>query len=171
MTDIKLWANWIARDADGRLVMFENKPQKGRESWLWLEKGNKEVVTETDTYYSFVKWEDEEPTMITVGDYQEKQKRGMEMNANDYANELTELDETALEEAINDPDYHVDIDAEGMEIEDTLANFLPKIKDGYVSHRIGSAIEILLRHSDENGIEDLKMARKNMDQIISYLER
>lgn len=62
------------------------------------------------------------------------------------------------------------IGEDGMEVEEVLANFIPRYDNGYVGHRIASAIEYLLRSPLKNGIEDIKKARKNLDQIIKYLE-
>ena len=71
-------------------------------------------------------------------------------------------------EAIHKPKHYIGIN--GLEVETINRNFLPKIKDGYVSHRIGSALEYILRHPDKNGLEDIKKAHQNLEQIIQYWE-
>ena len=71
-------------------------------------------------------------------------------------------------EVIVKPKHYIGIN--GLEVEKINQNFLPKIKDGYVSHRIGSAVEYMLRHPEKNGLEDLKKAKRNLDQIITYME-
>lgn len=69
---------------------------------------------------------------------------------------------------VNRPKHYVGID--GLEVETVLENFLPKIKDGYVAHRVGSLLEYVLRHPEKNGIEDLEKAEKNMRQVFTYLK-
>lgn len=69
---------------------------------------------------------------------------------------------------VNKPKHYIGV--HGLEVETVLENFLPKITDGYVSHRIGSAIEYVLRHPEKNGRQDLEKAKKNLEQIFSYLE-
>lgn len=39
---------------------------------------------------------------------------------------------------VNKPSHYIGVN--GMEVEEVLQNFLPKYKDPYVSHRVGSAI-------------------------------
>ena len=73
-----------------------------------------------------------------------------------------------MNDLVNKPSHYVGVN--GLEVETILQNFLPKIKDSYVAHRAGSAIEYIVRHEDKNGLEDLKKARKNLDQAIRYLE-
>lgn len=70
---------------------------------------------------------------------------------------------------VNKPKHYIGVN--GMEVEEVLQNFLPKYKDPYISHRVGSAIEYQLRAPEKNGLEDLKKARKNLDQAIEYAER
>lgn len=70
---------------------------------------------------------------------------------------------------VNKPSHYIGVN--GMEVEEVLQNFLPKYKDPYISHRVGSAIEYQLRAPEKNGLEDLKKARKNLDQAIEYAER
>lgn len=79
-----------------------------------------------------------------------------------------ELNNFTLPEAIHKPKHYIGIN--GLEVETINRNFLPKIKDGYVSHRIGSALEYILRHPDKNGLEDIKKAHQNLEQIIQYWE-
>ena len=69
---------------------------------------------------------------------------------------------------VNKPKHYIGI--YGLEVETVLENFLPKITDGYVAHRIGSAIEYILRHPEKNGRQDLEKAKKNLEQVFSYLE-
>lgn len=70
---------------------------------------------------------------------------------------------------VNKPKHYIGVN--GMEVEEVLQNFLPKINDGYVAHRIGSAVEYLLRHPEKNGDEDILKAKQNIEQIAKYQER
>lgn len=69
---------------------------------------------------------------------------------------------------INKPSHYIGIN--GLEVETVLQNFIPKYKDGYVAHRASSAIEYLLRSPEKNGLEDIKKAKQNLEQIIEYEE-
>lgn len=69
---------------------------------------------------------------------------------------------------VNKPNHYIGL--YGLEVEEVLQNFIPKYADGYVAHRISSAIEYSLRSPEKNGLEDLKKARKNLDQAIMYWE-
>jgi len=85
----------------------------------------------------------------------------------------TKKEQNTTEEAVNDdkvnkPNHYVGV--KGLEVEEVLQNFLPKYKDPYTSHRVGSAIEYQLRSPEKNGLEDLRKARKNLDQAIEYEE-
>ena len=71
-------------------------------------------------------------------------------------------------EVINRPGHYVGL--EGLEVEEVLRNFMPKYGDGYLAHRIASAMEYLLRAPQKNGIEDLRKARKCVDMAIEYME-
>ena len=77
-------------------------------------------------------------------------------------------DEVPTMDVVNRPKHYIGID--GLEVETILENFLPKIKAGYVSHRVGSLLEYVLRHPEKNGIEDLEKAEKNMQQVFAYLK-
>ena len=70
---------------------------------------------------------------------------------------------------INSPNHY--IGDNGIEVEDVLSGFIKRYDDGYVAHRAASAIEYILRSPLKNGLEDLKKARKNLDQAISYIEK
>ena len=70
---------------------------------------------------------------------------------------------------VDKPKHYIGV--HDLEVETVLENFLPKITDGYVAHRVGSAIEYILRHPEKNGKEDLEKAKKNLEQVFSYWER
>lgn len=62
---------WLARDENGRLWVFEEKSFKRelyRTKNIWdIIKNSKteiDLIEETDSTYSFIKWEDEQPVSI-----------------------------------------------------------------------------------------------------------
>lgn len=86
----------------------------------------------------------------------------------DITKELNTTEEAVNDDKVNKPNHYVGV--KGLEVEEVLQNFLPKYKDPYTSHRVGSAIEYQLRSPEKNGLEDLRKARKNLDQAIEYEE-
>lgn len=68
---------------------------------------------------------------------------------------------------INSPHHY--IGDNGLEVEQILREFLPRIKDAYVAHRIGSAIEYILRSPLKNGVQDYQKAIKNLEQALEHL--
>lgn len=135
---------WLARDKDGKLFAYENKPTKLK--IVWTDVTLPEIrIEETDERFAFIRWEDELPTKISdIGNI-------LAIDSNDI---------------ISKPSHYIGIN--GLEVEQILAEFLPKIEDSYVAHRVGSAIEYLLRSSSKNGDEDIKKAGQNIEQIIKY---
>lgn len=151
---------WLARDKDGELWAFESKPYKNNVQWLTPMNDFTDMyrVAEISSKYSFIKFEDDEPTKI---------KYIKEIIGRiDLPQEESEKNKT---ETVNKPSHYIGVN--GMEVEEVLENFLPKIKDGYVAHRVGSAIEYLLRHPEKNGDEDILKAKQNIEQIIKYGKR
>ena len=57
-------SNYITRDVSGELWLFENRPIKKDYSWDWLD-GFCENFNLYKHLFKMVKWEDEEPTLIT----------------------------------------------------------------------------------------------------------
>lgn len=63
---------WIARDQDGCLCVFENKPCKEETNdnigyVYWTRSDNESDFGSLDPFnnlFKFIKWEDEEPTLI-----------------------------------------------------------------------------------------------------------
>ncbi len=53
--------NFIARDGDGRLFLYKNKPFKSLDEWIVASKVCCRIL---DSLFKFVKWEDEEPWNI-----------------------------------------------------------------------------------------------------------
>lgn len=53
--------NFIAKDGDGRLFLYKNKPFKSLDEWIVASKDCCRIL---DSLLNFVKWEDEEPCNI-----------------------------------------------------------------------------------------------------------
>ena len=75
--DIPEWVNWLARESNGDLYGYRNKPNKGVATWcigpVNVEQINCYLVSDDPNHYPQVKWEDEEPKAykdgITVVDF------------------------------------------------------------------------------------------------------
>lgn len=135
---------WLARYKSGKLFAFENKPNKMR--ILWSDKKMPELeVEETDERFAFIRWEDECAIRISnIGNI-------LAIDSNDI---------------ISKPSHYIGIN--GLEVEQILAEFLPRFTDGYEAHRVGSAIEYLLRSPLKNGIQDIEKAGQNIEQFKEY---
>ena len=53
---------WMARDRDGNLCIYEEKPRKEEDSWYF---GGYDYISYFNHLFSAIKWEDEEPTRIS----------------------------------------------------------------------------------------------------------
>lgn len=136
---------WLARDKDGDLYSFIDKPYKITASWDTKDLTDAKRIEEIDERFDFIRWNDDNPIKISnIGNI-------LAIDSNDI---------------ISKPSHYIGIN--GLEVEQILAEFLPKIEDSYVAHRVGSAIEYLLRSSSKNGDEDIKKAGQNIEQIIKY---
>ena len=73
-----------------------------------------------------------------------------------------------MKETVNKPNHY--IGEHGLEVEEVLINFLTRYANSYEAHRIASAIEYLLRSPLKNGTEDLRKAKRNIEQVLEYRE-
>ena len=156
--------------------MSGEKPTESN-MWLYLESDSTLKVDPSDKSISMVGMDDARkryPDALTVT-YTAKKESTSEQDklyadmAAAFAHgfyELPTMDNS--HDMVNKPKHYVGV--QNLEVETVLENFLPKITDGYVAHRIGSAIEYILRHPEKNGRQDLEKAKKNLEQIFSYLE-
>lgn len=69
---------------------------------------------------------------------------------------------------VNQPNHY--IGNQGLEVEVILKEFIPRYEDGYVAHRVSSAIEYLLRAPLKNGKQDIEKAKKNLAQALEYID-
>ncbi len=74
----------------------------------------------------------------------------------------------AEDDVIHSPNHY--IGKYGLEVEEVLRNFLPRYENQYVAHRIGSAIEYLLRSPLKNGKQDLEKAKYNIEQALESID-
>jgi len=63
------WAKWMARDKDGMLWMYSNKPEKYEERDVWYQPigvGKYNIIDDlSGVNFPHIKWSDEEPTEIS----------------------------------------------------------------------------------------------------------
>ena len=58
---------WVARDKDGTLCFYEQKPIKGENIWNYVDGGLSTVGRDEFLFkFSQVKWEDKEPTKVEL---------------------------------------------------------------------------------------------------------
>ena len=55
---------WLARDKDGKLAMYENKPFKGERAGQWSLGG--QWVFLLEDWFPEVQWSDNEPTKVKL---------------------------------------------------------------------------------------------------------
>lgn len=187
------WAKWVARDEDGILFVSKGKPYKVGDHWEVSNSLNDGIYeTETDDTFSSVKWTDEEPTSVKalIKEFSDKAESLRELGealtrnweAEHGKPSVAEYNQWQITQAkahgyyeppvmsdydmVTKPKHYIGM--HGLEVEEVLQNFLPKITDGYVAHRVGSLIEYVLRHPEKNGYEDLEKAQRNLKQVFDY---
>lgn len=60
--ELPAWANWIARDKDEDLWVYERTPTK--EGTFWDQSGGESDTIMNNMLYSSIKWTDPQPTKI-----------------------------------------------------------------------------------------------------------
>lgn len=65
MIKLPEWAKYVARDEDGCVFAFENKPYKDEDEDEWLKAAGEHCQL-PDASYPHVKWEDEQPLYLGV---------------------------------------------------------------------------------------------------------
>ena len=135
--DIPEWVNWLARDNNGALYGYRNKPVKCSDTWGVTGDSNdfEEVVvlfiTEDPNHYPQVKWSDEEPKAykdgITVTD--------IEVLGEDVSNDTTEPD------MVNTPPHYKQYSFEPIDIiTEVVKEYPPEI-----GFHIGTVLKYLFR--------------------------
>lgn len=138
---------WIARDEDGELWFFENKPVKNNDCWDQINEGEMEVLTNSLDLSKLesIKWQDEQPT--------ELQKVKL---INKHSGNLNSVTQPAH--------YHsgsIDPIAFGEE------NFSQEEMKGF--YRM-NAIKYISRYDKKNGLEDLEKAAFYLDKLKELTE-
>lgn len=82
---------------------------------------------------------------------------------------ILDIESSYAEDDVHSPNHY--IGTYGLEVEEVLRNFIPRYENAYVAHRIGSAIEYLLRAPLKNGKQDLEKARYNIKQALDELDK
>lgn len=82
-----------------------------------------------------------------------------------------DLQENArIKEAVNSPKHYFGI--YGLEAITVMKNFIPNYEDSYMGYLIGNVIKYILRAPQKGKqLEDLKKARKYLDEAIEELEK
>ena len=69
--DIPEWVNWLARESNGDLYGYRNKPNKGVATWcigpVNVGQINCYLISDDPNHYQQVEWEDEEPKAYKDG--------------------------------------------------------------------------------------------------------
>ena len=82
-----------------------------------------------------------------------------------------DLQENArIKEAVNSPKHYFGI--YGLEAITVMKNFLPNYENPYLGYLVGNVIKYILRAPQKGKLlEDLKKARKYLDEAIGELEK
>jgi hypothetical protein len=185
------WANWLARDEDGELWAYSERPFKRIDMWDgddYLDV-NREIE-ETDDTFKHIKFTDEEPTSVKslIKEFLDKSESLRELgealtrnweaehgkpSVAEYnqwqitqakAHGYDELPEVA--DIINEPNHYKG--KHGIETIDVIRNF--GNDDMVAGFYWGNAIKYMTRYRNKNGLEDLKKARRNLDWLIEHME-
>lgn len=55
---------YIARDENGKLIVYETQPRKGEAYWIWICDSHLDLERHFNIDFPMVKWSDEEPWLI-----------------------------------------------------------------------------------------------------------
>lgn len=148
---------------EGSIVIYENEKQSGLVGTVkGLSIFPSDIVYVIENHVTKSLEYVSETYMMTHAEYMEGFTA--DVSKLDISNEpINEND------MVNTPKHYLGL--EGLEVEDVLMNFIPKYDDGYVAHRVSSAIEYLLRAPEKNGIEDIKKAKKNLEQALRHIQK
>ena len=161
--DIPEWVNWLARDQNGALYGYRNKPVKC--SGMWGTGSNPEnleevvvsFISEDPNYYPQVKWSDEEPTAfkdgITVTD--------IEVLGEDVSDDTPEPD------MVNTPPHYKQYSFEPIDIiTEVVKEYPPEI-----GFHIGTTLKYLFRSPFKGNMpQDLAKADYYLQRANKELE-
>lgn len=158
MNDVRFgipeWVNWLARDENGSLYGYRNKPRKHISSWsigTVCVDTNTWFVGNNPNNYPQVKWSDEEPTAfkdgITVTD--------IEVLGEDVSDDTTEPD------MVNTPPHYKQYSFEPIDIiTEVVKEYPPEI-----GFHIGTTLKYLFRSPFKGNMP------QDLAKSMYYLER
>lgn len=138
---------WLARDENGELWAYFNKPEKVSSVKMWedpIDLSCEMIPENKDEKYSFIKWEDERPWDVIA--------------AKMYADSKADN--------INKPTHYHSGNIDVIKFSEE--NFSKEEQKGF--HRI-NAIKYITRYDRKNGVEDLQKARFYIDKLIEMEEQ
>lgn len=147
--DIPEWVNWLARDADGTLFGFREKPTKYISVWnlpTTVESPRLLVCFSDDTeHYPQVKWTDEEPKRFKDGI--------IVTSSEDEQNKDVSGDTTT--DMVNNPPHYKQYSFEPIDIiTEVVAEYPPEI-----GFHVGTTLKYLFRSPFKGKLaEDLEKA-------------
>ena len=129
--ELPKWANWLARDKDGTLTVFESDIYKEDDYWEVMEMRSEfEKVYETDDTYAHITWTDEEPARVNTGFHR--------------------LDNELVKETVDHPDHY---QSDSIEVIDVIEAY-------DLNFNLGNVIKYVLRADKKNDrVEDLRKAQ------------
>jgi len=139
---------WLARDKNGKLWAYENRPEKDKNNGHWSSVGfsNHVYIEEPTGVCSDISWEDKEPRLI------------YRISKEDY-----DLIENV--DNINKPTHYHSGNIDVIKFSEE--NFSKEEQKGF--HRI-NAIKYITRYDRKNGVEDLNKAKFYIDKLIEMEE-
>lgn len=132
--DIPEWVNWLARESNGDLYGYRNKPNKGVASWcigqVNVEQSNCYLVSDDPNHYPQVKWEDEEPKRFKDG-----------ITVTDVEALEDVFDDTTEPDMVNTPPHYKQYSFEPIDIiTEVVKEYPPEI-----GFHIGTVLKYLFR--------------------------
>lgn len=172
--DIPEWVNWLARDADGTLYGFREKPTKYTAVWSLpaTVKSPREIVYVADDpeYYPQVKWTDEEPHFYRNGGTFYNVDVDALLDTYSKIEPSVDVDEVETEDSdptnvesdmINNPPHYKQYSFEPIDIiTEVVAEYPPEI-----GFHVGTTLKYLFRSPFKG-----KQA-EDLEKAAYYLER
>ena len=133
--DIPEWVNWLARESNGDLYGYRNKPNKGSVSWcigqVSVEQTNCYLVSTDPNHYPQVKWSDEKPKAY---------KDGITVTDSEVLGEDVS-DDTPEPDMVNTPPHYKQYSFEPIDIiTEVVKEYPPEI-----GFHIGTTLKYLFR--------------------------
>lgn len=178
---------YLARDKDGALYAYEDKPTKRQLSFMWEtskqddDHQNCSLIYDTAGMYDTVQWEDEEPTEIKtlslavrkpfskpfgLGGIHTREGGGMAVFKTESSEEPDEQPDDELDMIRNPPHYNK-LSFQPIDIIAEVANYY----EGSTAFYIGTVLKYLFRAPFKGKLlEDLKKANYYLTRAITEME-